>query len=197
MTTREKRKEFLEYIREALKPFLVYYPASGWDTLPKEVFGANNVIHLSLRKDEKETGYFEKLGDGIKIFGNMKNSPLADKSVDAIYLNLHGLDSVASESIKDFKRVLKDNGAVFVEGRNYYGQEKWGDFSKILGDNFLKENLPENFQGQQTYYGVKKDNNENEEKILESQEKMMDFVSENKEWSGFEAVFNYAVFRKK
>ena len=194
MNSNEKRKIFLEYIKETFNVSLVYYPASGWDALPKEIFGIYNVIHLSLEEDENEIHYFEKLGDGIKIFGDMRKSPIADKSIDMIYLNLYdGLDIIVCQSLEDFKRVLKNNGIIVVEGRNYYERKKWENFLKIFNKDFLKIKLPRDFRCNQVYYGIRKNN---KEKYMQSQEDMIEFVSKNKEWTGFKVVWDYAVFKK-
>lgn len=46
--TERSLKVFLKYLKETYGPQLVYYPMSGWHITPRQVFGTEKVVYLSL-----------------------------------------------------------------------------------------------------------------------------------------------------
>jgi SAM-dependent methyltransferase len=199
----DERKGFIKYIDELYKPKFVYYPACGYDKVPKEVFGINNVIHLSLPENEPDVHYLQKLGEGIKLLGNMDDSPLADESVDIIWLNLHGL-GLSSNTLVDFNRVLKEGGHIVIEELHRYEREEWTELLSNFSE-YKKNELPEMYKSESEKFGIaKKINNGkglyegdmDEGEYLNSEEEVMNWVSIHKEYNGFSNILDYAVFEK-
>jgi hypothetical protein len=193
----EKRSLFLSYIKSTYLPTIVYYPASGYDSLVKKVFNPTPVIHLSLPSDEPSHHYFEKLGDGIKILGTMDNSPLADKSVDVVWINLAGSIQINDEAIKDFERILKPNGIVVIEGINFYDRDDWQRRTKPFS-SFIAVDLPDAFAPNQIVYAVSRPEDARENMMfVTSEDAMIAYVSSHKGYTGHELLFDYAVFKKE
>lgn len=199
-----KRTFFLDYIKSEFKPELVYYPEFRGDDLPQKNFGKYNVIHQSPERSQK---FFDKFGEGIKIIGDSFNSPLADNSVDAVFLRRQGTTVYLEDSIKDFDRVLKSGGVIFAEMLNFYDRQEWGAINHALGlyasHNFTRIDLPNDFRENQITYGIKDgdDASFNCETgyYVESEQEMKDIVvssSEEKPLMGLTDVWDYAVFKK-
>ena len=89
----------------------MYYPGSGWDSIPKDTLGVERVVHLSL--EEIEGGYFKKLGHGINIVGDFRNSPFCSNVFDATLIYGIPPDAVL-EAIPEFRRVTKIGGLIIV-----------------------------------------------------------------------------------
>ncbi len=193
----------MRYIDATYNPGAVYYPACGADSVPKEVFGADKVIHLSLPENEPTEHYLARLGDGIKILGNMENSPLADMSVDLIWLNLHGL-ILSPKTLADFERVLRKGGCVVTEELHRNKREEWAAILEKFPD-YQKVDLPPEFQPGWVKYRVTKDLNSDgkyeggivEGEYVNSEDEMIDIVTSQREYRGFENILDQAVFKKK
>ena len=199
----EERKKFMRFIDATYTPKMVYYPACGADRVPKNVFGADRVTHLSLPENEPIEHYLARLGDGIKILGNMENSPLADESVDLIWLNLHGLN-LSPKTLADFDRVLRKGGYVVIEELHRNKREEWAAILEKFPD-YQKVDLPPEFQPGRVKYGVMKDLSSDgryegeivEGEYVNSEDEMIDIVTSQKEFRGFENILDQAVFKKK
>lgn len=198
----EVRKKFLRYIDTTYKPRVVYYPACGADGIPKEVFGAERVVHLSLPENEPTDHYLERLGEGIKLLGDMENSPLADESVDLIWLNLHGI-RLSEKTLADFGRVLKKGGLIAIEELHRNKREEW-DQLVVMFRNFQQIELPVEFQAGSVRYGIVKDLDEEgkyqgeivEGQYVDSEKEMVDLVTSHREYRGFENILDQAMFEK-
>lgn len=199
----EERKKFMRYIDATYSPKMVYYPACGADRVPKDVFGADRVTHLSLPENEPTEHYLARLGEGIKILGNMENSPLTDEGVDLIWLNLHGL-YLSPKTLADFDRVLKKGGYVVIEELHRNKREEWDALlEKFSG--YQRLDLPPEFQPGRAKYGVTKDLNSDgkyegeivEGEYVSSEDEMIDIVTSQREYRGFENILDQAVFKKK
>lgn len=200
MTLADKRMEFMEYVRDTYKPQFVYYPACGADYLPKKVFGETSVIHLSLPENERDVHYLERLGNGIKILGDMRSSPLADMSIDLIWVCTGGIE-IDKTTLGDFLRVLKSNGLIAIEVSQYVdgSRDKW---QKML-DCFVgldRVSIPERFDNPEKVIAVSEtdDVNYRYTGVVVKENEMMDMVSENKgKYVGREYMMDYALFRKR
>lgn len=194
-TVKQRRGSFLKYVRDTYNPKIIYYPASGGDSFPKEIFGQEAVIHLSLKNDEPKYHYFKNLGDGIKIFGRMEDSPIADDSVDAILVRF-GF-SMTGETIKDFNRVLKLSGIVIIEGFGwkYSDRSKWDKLCAKFS-HYKSESLPEEFTPGQIVFGAFPENDYSEGIYFKDEEKMHDFLKTNRLFTGFQEILDYAIFTK-
>lgn len=182
---------------------MVYYPACGPDKLPKQVFGAYHIIHLSLPEDEPQCGYLESLGDGIKLLGDMRHSNLADCSINLIYTTPAGT-KLTQEMVADFDRVLKPSGIVAVEsyGYNYTDREKWQkNFELFQKYHYIVLDLPTEFKSGQVVWGIRPDKQDPELGgfngwYVNSEQAMIEFVTSHKGHHGFEEILDYAVFQK-
>lgn len=195
----EKVPNFLNYIKQTFNPELLYYPGSGADKLPKKIFGKHGVIHLSLKSDEKHSSYFKGLGDGIKIFGHINESPIADNSVDAIYLNIRPSFDIMVGTIDDFKRVLKEDGIVAICHRNTYNRDKWINFKDYFKD-FDELPVPVELESGKSCWGFGNRTDEVGE-YVESEEEMKKIVFDKEknpkgDIIGFEHIWDFAIFRK-
>ncbi len=198
MTFDEKRMIFMEYIKGKYKPLIVYYPASGADMVPKKVFGETSVIHLSLPENEKEVKYLERLGNGIKLLGDMEESPLADSSVDLIWICLRG-GRVNGRALKDFMRVLKKGGLIAVEeSQNTDGnRHKWQELLDCFND-LERVELPDNFEKPETVYSFSETDAYDSQLVVNSEKEMIDEVSgKGGKYVGYQYVFDYALFSKR
>lgn len=200
MTLADKRGEFIKYIDEKYKPKFVYYPGCGADNIPKYFFGDERVIHLSLPENEEETKYLERLGEGIKLLGDMNCSPLADNCVDLIWINLRGMP-LSKEAIEDFKRVLKKNGLIAVEDTQ--NTEPWRNkWQKRLDDfgDFEPVDLPNWLCSAEVVFTVSKSGDnitEFEKNVVNDEAEMIEGVAgKNGQFVGNQFVMDRALFRK-
>lgn len=104
---------FLKWVDREFNPERVLYPASGFDKLPKAVFGENRVLHTSL--EEFNTGvadaaYFPELGSGAKVTADNASLPFADGSFNAI--TIFGIPENVPSQFQEFERVLKNGGII-------------------------------------------------------------------------------------
>jgi hypothetical protein len=187
-----KRKSFYRYIKKHFKPSLVYYPGSGFDKVPKSVFGKYHVIHLTLLEHQSNANHLERLGDGIEILGDINNSPIADNSVDMILI--HG--AANKKMLEDFDRVLKPKGIVTIDnsGWTYHVRSRWNELYKLF-KNYKPLDLPKGFEAGQNVFGVCKDGEDNGW-YVNSEQEMMDYVTSHKGYTGFKEILDYAVFQK-
>jgi len=132
----------------------------------------------------------------------MENSPLADESVDLIWLNIHGLD-LNKKILTDFRRVLKSGGLVAIEELTRYKREEWENMLDRFKEYEVVQ-LPEGFKSGKSIFGIYEDLEEDgsyhgkmvEGWHIDSEEKMIDWVTSHKNSRGFEHILDYALFRK-
>ena len=199
MTIAEKRMEFMKYVKDKYHPLITSYPACGADYSPIIVFGSTRVIHLSHPDNEPDTRYLERLGDGIKLLGDMNNSPLADKSVDLIWLNMRGLP-LNKKILSDFKRVLKNGGLIAVEEDQFVDiwRNKWQKRLDEFRD--LKEiKLPKDIRESETVYVfVEADDPDGAYKatVVKNEEEMIqNVVGKGGKYVGRQHVMDRALFQ--
>jgi len=116
-TDRErKRIPFLEWVRDTYEPSLLLYAGSGFDTVPRDIFGKQVVVHLSKEEGDRplNEGYFLRLGHGMKIGADFLWTPLKDGSVDAVYVH-ESPAWVTTEAIGEFSRVLRQDGILILD----------------------------------------------------------------------------------
>lgn len=111
---REKGVEaFLEWCKNQFNLRFLYYPMCGWHITPREVFGAENVVHLS---NDDYNPYLTDLGYGLRIMGKVQQQPIVSNVFDAIYLR--GWDISKSDldtTFGHFRCVLKEDGIFIIE----------------------------------------------------------------------------------
>lgn len=120
----QKRINFLEWVHDAYHPHLLLYAGSGFDQIPKRVFGESVVVHLSLEETNRSytKGYFMYLGDGMKIGANFLQIPLRDSSVDAVYIHDSPYE-VTAAAVGEFTRVLHDRGILILDNGDWTMQQ--------------------------------------------------------------------------
>ena len=163
------------------------------------------MIHLSLLEDEPRCGYLELIGDGIKIFGDMRHSNVADLSVDMIHITASSIyKGVVEDSIKDFDRVLKPGGIVSLEsyGQRFAERANWEKLLSLF-ENYQQVQLPPKFKTGQVRFGIKPQERDPELGgfngwYVKSEQEMFDFIFSHRGqgFSGFEEILDYAVLRK-
>jgi len=134
----------------------------------------------------------------------MEESPLAENTVDLIWLKLEGIIP-APKAISDFHRVLKTSGHIYIEEFHLYQAEKW---QKLIGlfDNFTNI-TPELLQASSSIYTitpkefadnpVSPEESEKNSIICKDVNEMMDIVSSKHLHNGGELVPRRAVLQKK
>lgn len=139
LSRERKLEELLKYLDKEYGFKTVYYPGSGMHQTPKNALGIDKVVHLSLEahKGWPDGGYFEMLGEGIKVQGDYRHSPFKDKSFDAVFVYGTPLASTI-EGLGEYRRVVKDDGLMVVVRHNKKScTGKKDDFeiiSEYLGD---------------------------------------------------------------
>lgn len=129
-------KETLKWLDEEHDIKTVYYAGSGHDRIPKETLGKNRIVHLSL---EENQGYFETLGDGIKVKGDYRRSPFKNKSFDVTLVRGVALSSM-TEALWEFRRVTKDAGLIIIND-NYGNKGHFDVLCDYLESDFPKSPL--------------------------------------------------------
>lgn len=147
---REQVYSFLSWIKEEFKPSSVLYPASGFDIMPKLVFGEEAVVHTSLegyKADSKE--YFPELGEGKKVVAEVESLPFPESKFQVVVIM--GVDyKFIAPWKKELLRFL-DEGGVFVLARNIMTDfdeeeiESWQGFAEGLPLEQLS--IPDQFRG--------------------------------------------------
>ena len=107
---------FLLWCKQQYNLQSLYYPMCGWHLTPREVFGSENVVHLS---NDDYHPYLENLGYGMRVRAQVQNQPIKNDVFDAIFLR--GWDIPKSDvetSFGDFRRVVKEDGFFIIEFGN-------------------------------------------------------------------------------
>lgn len=137
----QRRKDFLEWAKETFHSRNIYYPGSGWDQLPKKIFGEDAVVHLSL--EEIRGGYFRKLGSGHKVKGDFRESPFKDEAFDAVYI-CGTPPKITIGAVGEFYRILKNDGVLLFDNIGWYDQEL-EKFIQEMQKWFQKQQVPKRF----------------------------------------------------
>lgn len=111
----EKVENFLKWCKVNLGIRTLFYPNGGWHVTPSEVFGKENVFHLS------NDVYLQDLEDRIKTRADIQRLPYKDCVFDAIYLGSWdiGVKSLLS-AFQEFSRVVKEDGFFIVEQKEQF-----------------------------------------------------------------------------
>ena|SRR3989344_950571 len=144
------RFAFLDWVKTTYNPQKVYYAGSGYDEVPKEVFGDKRVVHLSLEENKYGLpgGYFSRLKATNKVQGNIIDAPFKPKSFDAIYLHNVDIHSLVA-ALDEFNQVLKDDG-IHVFDNDIWASEQIEYFITAAQDVFVLETIPENLISNET-----------------------------------------------
>lgn len=106
---------FIDWIKAAYNPQLVYYPFCGWHMSPQVIFGQDRVVHLS---NEDNKPFLRDIGSGIRVKGDVSKQPFRDNVFDTIFLNRHDVRGKdVGKVFAEFRRVLKEDG-LFVVDKN-------------------------------------------------------------------------------
>lgn len=151
----KNRRGFLKWVEQFYRPQKIYYPGSGFDRLPKAVFGENRVTHLSLEetgkvllkgdKRKKVGGYFSKLGSGKKVEGDFLHSPFKDESFDMVLVHDTPFDATEG-GLVEFWRVLRAGGVLVLDNSGWDDKQLQRFFGILrLLPEFLEQELPKEF----------------------------------------------------
>lgn len=139
----QKRYAFLHWVKKTIDPQKIYYPGSGWDKIPKIVFGKNKIFHLSLEENKDVGGYFPRLGNSIKIQGNFLESPFRDETFDLIIIHNSPYE-VTVQGLSEFYRVLKTDGLLVLDNDGWE-ERMINHFMQNVNKYFKKINPPAKF----------------------------------------------------
>lgn len=108
----------LATVFQRLNVEIVYYPGAGEDRIPRFTLGLNGherIIHLYRTDGNLGIDKMEPPDDiiDIEIAGDVRQSPLKDCSVDAIFFR------AAFICPKDSNRILKNGGYVIIDEENH------------------------------------------------------------------------------
>lgn len=135
------RLRFLEFVREVYNPGKIFYPGPGSDSIVERVFGKERVSYLSL--EEHDTDYLSFLGASDKVRGDFRRCPFANGVFDAIFIHASPAQAT-TEALDEFRRVLKSNGILLLEGYPWF-QEELDIFLRKASEIFEKQPLPLEF----------------------------------------------------
>mgnify|MGYP001619381502 CR=1 FL=1 len=134
---------FLDWFNKTEQPGKVLYAGSGFDTLPKVVFGEDKVVHTSLEQYRGDTeNYFPQLGNGLKVIADNIKLPFHESAFDTVLffgLSEESVQNRLPESI----RTLKVGGFVVCDSTMLNET----DISPFLPD-FEKIEVPEQLQSE-------------------------------------------------
>ena len=132
---------FLKWIDITFHHEKILYAGSGFDILPKFVFGEEKVFHVSLENyKEGDDKYFPLLGSGIKIIADNRQLSFDKDSFEMVLffgLPIQTIKDQLSESV----RVLKNSGLVVCD-RTIINEDNLSD----LFLDYEKVDVPEQFQ---------------------------------------------------
>lgn len=199
---KKNRKDFLVWIKNAYSPQRVYYPGSGNDKIPKEIFGEDKVIHLSLGpKNRGARGYFTHLGSGHKIEGDFLKSPFKDKSFDAVFIHDTPC-SVTIQGLEEFYRVLKNEGILILDN-GCWDQKELEEFFIAARQLFEGQSLPSQFNNPDNMLAnvskrIRENSEEMEKSIIATSEDELERILKNIPPARQSVVRQlFAVFQKK
>lgn len=138
--SRECLYTFLNWVKEEFWPISVLYPGSGFDRLPKLVFGEEAVVHTSLEGYQPGgRKYFEVLGKGKRVVADNVAFPFPDSNFSAIVLL--GLPYEAVGPYRDeIIRVLDEAGVIVLE-KNILTAEDQPDIPEHFGQSPVLEKV--------------------------------------------------------
>lgn len=147
---REQVFSFLSWIKRKFNPLSVLYPASGFDVMPKLVFGEETVVHTSLEEYKADSKIFlGDLGEGKKVVAKIEDLPFPNSEFQAMVIMGVECEFIAPRKDELF-RVL-DEGGVMVLARNIltdFDEEETRSWKHFLEDLPLEQvSVPDQFQG--------------------------------------------------
>ncbi len=106
---------FLKWISNTFHQGKILYAGSGFDVLPKFVFGEEKVFHISLEDYKEGDGkYFPVLGSGLKIIANNQSLPFDKDNFEAVLLFGLPMETI-KDQLSETIRVLKNYGLIVCD----------------------------------------------------------------------------------
>jgi len=134
---------FLSWFNITMQSGKVLYAGSGFDSLPKLIFGEDKIVHTSLEQYRGDTeNYFTQLGDGLKVVADNIKLPFQGRAFDTVLFFGLSQDSV-QEQLPESIRTLKVGGYVVCDSTILNET----DLSPYLTD-FEKIEVPVRFQSE-------------------------------------------------
>jgi hypothetical protein len=132
-----REKRLLEYVRDNFNPNLFYYPASGFDTLPRQAFG-DKCINGTLTESMT---YFTKSKQDV--IADYRKNPFRKGEFDLVYLHyLTGQPSL-DEGLPELYSMISPGGHLIWVDEDFY--EKQQEVLNILIELGLKNVTPKEF----------------------------------------------------
>lgn len=108
----ENLELFLKWVKETFNPQLIYYPFSGWHIGPRQIFGEDNVVHLS---DDKCHPHLKDIEQGQRVIASAQTPPFGVNTFDAVFVKGDGLR--ADEGLnffEDLRNLVKPKGLFII-----------------------------------------------------------------------------------
>lgn len=132
---------FLKWISSTFHQEKILYAGSGFDVLPKFVFGEEKVFHISLEDYKEGDGkYFPVLGSGLKVIANNQSLPFDKDNFEAVLLFGLPVETI-KDQLSETVRVLKNYGLIVCD-KTVINE---GDLSDLFL-NYEKIDVPTRFQ---------------------------------------------------
>lgn len=117
--------DFLLYISQTYQPQKIFYPFSGWHTVPRSIFD-DKVIHASLDYCHP---HLKDLEWGNRVQMDVRRNAFADKSFDAVFIRGTQLaDQELHDYLMSLRKTVKDGGLFIVDGHD----EEFAMLKKLL-----------------------------------------------------------------
>lgn len=137
---RVRQRELLEYIKEKFHPDKIFYPGSGMDQLPRDVFGKEHCTYSSLTESPN---YFEK--DPPDIIADYRENPFPDEIFDLVYIHDPPL-TWYTQAQSELIRVLKIDGMIVFASTGYSLEIQEEIIKALTARGDLREITPDNFK---------------------------------------------------
>jgi SAM-dependent methyltransferase len=132
---------FLDWLKNTIPMEKILYAGSGFDILPKYIFGEEKVYHTSLEEyKEGDCKYFPGLGTGLKVIADNRHLPFEQGHFDMVlFLGLPV--EMINDQLSESMRVLK-NGGLVVCDTSIFNE----DCLSELFMNYIQVEVPKEFQ---------------------------------------------------
>lgn len=141
LAAKKRELDFLRHIKTVLKPDKILYPGSGFDQIPREVFGSEKCVYTSLRESEN---YFKK-GIAPNIVADYGENPFPPSTFDMIYLHDPPYDTL-QKAIPELARVLKEGGIFVLASDSYNITEQENIINAINTSGAFEDITPSGFK---------------------------------------------------
>lgn len=106
---------FLKWINNTFHQEKILYAGSGFDVLPKFVFGEEKVFHISLEDyKEGDCKYFPVLGSGLKVIADNQSLPFDKDNFEMVLLFGLPVETI-EDQLSETIRVLKNSGLIVCD----------------------------------------------------------------------------------